>query len=156
MTEPHKQDLETISAEDFGRSLKGLGLNLLVRDVAGLVDFLVSVFDMTAHRQSEDFAIIAYGDQLFQIHADHTYHSHPLPSLLPENGARGGGIEIRLYNSDPDKAAQTAREHPHRCQILQEPTNKPHGLRECVILCENGFAWLPSRKLSDKEAAAAS
>ena len=142
---------EQISAEDFGRGLNGLGINILVHDVRSLVSFLVDVFEMTAHRVSDDFAIMVYDDQVFQVHADHTYHSHPLPSLLPESGVRGAGIEIRLYQTDPDKAAAAASDHPHKSHLLEEPTNKPHGLRECVILCENGYAWLPSRKLTDSE-----
>ena len=145
-------DLETVKAEDFGRSLGGLGVNILVRDVPATAAFLVGVFDMTAHRLSADFAIIRYGEDAFQLHADGTYHEHPLPSLLPEAGARGAGIELRLYDSDPDAAAARAAEAGHT--ILQPPTDKPHGLRECVILCRDGYAWLPSRRLTDAEAAA--
>ena len=90
-------NLDTVKAENFGRSLTGLGLNLLVRDVPGLSLFLADVFDMSVYRMSTDFAILKYSDALFQIHADHTYHSHPLPSLLPESGVRGGGIEAVRY-----------------------------------------------------------
>ena len=142
---------ETVSAADFGRSLRGLGLNMLVRDVTGLVSFLTEVFEMKAHRVSQDFAIMTYGDQVFQLHADHTYHSHPLPSLMPEAGARGAGIEIRMYQTDPDSAAARAANHAHQSHVLEAPMNKPHGLRECVIVCENGYAWLPSRELTDDE-----
>ncbi|MFQ5622943.1 MAG: glyoxalase [Paracoccaceae bacterium] len=140
-------DFETVDAADFGRSLSGIGINLLARDVPGLSSFLVEVLGMQAHRVNDDFAIIAYGAQVFQLHADHTYHSHPLPSLLPEAGARGAGIEIRIYDTDPDAAADRAAAHPHASTLLQPPTDKPHGLRECVILCENGYAWVPSRRL---------
>ncbi len=125
-----------------------------MRDVGRTVRFLVDVFGMRAFQPTEDFAIMTYGEQVFQLHADHTYHSHPLPSLLPENGPRGGGIEIHLYDSDPDRAAGDAAAHEHATTLLQEPTNKPHGLRECVIVCENGYAWLPSRQLTDDEVAA--
>ncbi len=147
-------DLATVGGAPFGQSLRGLGLNLLARDVQGLAGFLVKVFGMMAHRVSADFAILAYGDQLLQIHADHTYHSHPLPSLLPESGPRGGGVEIRLYDTDPDAAAARAEAHDHASVLLQAPVNKPHGLRECVLLCENGYAWLASRPLTDDEVAA--
>ncbi|MCB2139296.1 MAG: glyoxalase, partial [Rhodobacteraceae bacterium] len=75
-------DYETVSAEDFGRSLSGLGLNLLVRDVAAEAGFLSSVFEMSAHRQSRDFAIMSYHGEVFQLHADGTFGSHPLLSLL--------------------------------------------------------------------------
>ncbi|MCI2400497.1 glyoxalase [Aliiroseovarius subalbicans] len=145
-------DFETTTAEDFGASLTGLGINILTRDVRALSAFLVEVFEMTAHRISDDFAIMTYGGQVFQLHGDHTYHSHPLPSLLPEAGARGAGIELRLYGTDPDDAAVRAK--AFGATVLQAPENKPHGLRECVILSDEGYAWLPSRALSDEEAAA--
>ena len=138
-------DFDTVGAEDFGASLRGIGLNLLVRDVPGLCDVLGKVFGMRAYQVTEDFAIVTYDAQVFQLHGDGTYHSNPLLGLLPEAGARGAGIEIRLYDSDPDVAAEkglVAGMH-----LLQEPTDKPHGLRECYLLCENGYAWVPSRPL---------
>jgi catechol 2,3-dioxygenase-like lactoylglutathione lyase family enzyme len=139
-------DYETVDAGDFGRGLSGLTVNLLVRDVAREVAFLTAVFGMVAHRASDDFAIIEYSGQVFQLHADHTYHSNPLPSLLPEAGPRGGGIELRLHETDPEAAVDRARGIPG-ATILQEPADKPHGLREAYILCENGYAWVPSRRL---------
>jgi catechol 2,3-dioxygenase-like lactoylglutathione lyase family enzyme len=139
-------DYETVSAEAFGKSLSGIGLNILVRDVARTCAFLKSVFGLEAHRASVDFAIIRYGDAVFQIHADGTYHSNPLLGLLPENPPRGGGIEIRLYDSDPDLAARRAEAFD--AMILQPPTDKPHGLREAYILCDDGYAWVPSRPLA--------
>ena len=141
-------DYETVDADTFGKSLRGIGLNLLVKDVQSMAVFLRDVFGMKAHQVTGDFAIMTYGDDVFQLHSDGTYHSHPLPSLLPENGARGGGIEIRLYETDPDEAAGKAEAHSHASTIFEVPTDKPHGLRECFILCENGYAWVPSRRLS--------
>lgn len=61
-------DYETVAAGDFGRSLKGIGLNLVVRDVERLAAFLVDVFDMRAQRVSRDCAILTYGTQVMQIH----------------------------------------------------------------------------------------
>lgn len=136
-------DYENMDADSFGRGLKGIGLNLLVRDVAAEVAFLRSVFGMQAFQPTADFAIMAYGEQVFQLHSDGTYHSNPLLGMLPENPPRGGGIEIRLYDTDPEDAV--ARAEAHGGTILQEPTNKPHGLREAYILCENGYAWVPSQ-----------
>ena len=138
-------DYETISAEDFGASLKGIGLNLLVRSVKREAAFLETVFDMKAHRVSADFAIMTYGDQVFQLHSDETYHSNPLLGLLPENPPRGAGIEIRLYESDPEDIC--TRVEAAGGVILQMPTDKPHGLREAYVLCENGYAWVASSRL---------
>lgn len=138
-------DFEAVSPEDFGASLRGIGINILVRDVHAEASFLTTVFDMKVHRLSADFAIVLYGDQIFQLHSDGTYHSNPLLGLLPEQPPRGAGLEIRLYDTDPDIAAQKAEDAGGI--VLQNPTDKPHGLRECYILCENGYAWVASRPL---------
>lgn len=138
-------DYQSIKADAFGRSLRGIGLNLLVRDVPEQCAFLRDLFDMRAHQVSADFAIVTYGEQVFQLHSDGTYHSNPLLGLLPETPPRGAGIEIRLYDSDPDAAAKHAEAAGGT--LLQPPTDKPHGLRECYILCANGYAWVPSRPL---------
>lgn len=136
-------DYETIEAEPFGAGLRGLGLNLLVRDVPAECRFLETVFEMRSHQVTADFAIITYGDQVFQLHSDATYHANPLLGLVPEQPPRGAGLEIRLYDSDPEAAARRAE--AFGATILQAPTDKPHGLREAYILCENGYAWVPSR-----------
>ncbi len=136
-------DYESIDADSFGRSLRGLGLNLLVRDVKGACDFLSAVFEMKAHQVTADFAIVTYGAQVFQLHSDGTYHSNPLLGLLPEQPPRGAGIEIRLYDTDPDTAVTKAEAAGGT--ILQGPTDKPHGLREAYILDQDGYAWVPSR-----------
>lgn len=135
-------DYDNVGADVFGRSLRGMGVNLLVRDVLAQVSFLETVFGMKAHRVSADFAIILYGNQVFQLHSDSTYHSNPLLGLLPETPPRGAGIELRLYDSDPEVAC--AKAVAAGGTILQKPTDKPHGLREAYILCENGFSWVPS------------
>ena len=138
-------NFETVAAEDFGASLRGIGLNLLVRDVKREVAFLETVFGMKGHRVSSDFAIMAYGDQIFQLHSDGTYHSNPLLSLLPESPPRGTGVEIRLYESDPEEVC--AKAEAAGGMILQGPTDKPHGLKEAYVLCENGYAWVASRPI---------
>ncbi len=136
-------DYETVDAETFGAALRGIGLNLLVRDVKAECSFLETVFDMSSYQVTDDFAIVTYGEQVFQLHSDGTYHSNPLLGLLPEQPPRGAGIEIRLYDTDPEEAV--ARAEVAGGTILQAPADKPHGLREAYILCENGYAWVPSR-----------
>ena len=138
-------DFETVSAEEFGASLRGIGLNILVRDVMAHCAFLDAVFGLQSHRKSADFAIITYGNHVFQLHSDGTYHSNPLLGLMPENPPRGAGVEIRLYDTDPDDAAARAKDAGG--SILQAPADKPHGLREAYILCPDGYAWVPSRPL---------
>ncbi|XXK31292.1 glyoxalase [Rhodobacteraceae bacterium nBUS_24] len=138
-------DFETISADAFGASLRGLGVNILLSNVPRCVEFLTQVFEMRAHQASADFAIMAYQSQVFQLHSDATYSAHPLLPLLPENPPRGLGVELRLYDSDPDTAA--ARAETLGAMILQAPSDKPHGLRECAILGPDCYLWMPSRPL---------
>lgn len=139
-------DYETISADAFGASLRGLGLNLLVRDVTREVAFLTDVMELTAHRVSADFAILTYGDQVFQLHSDGTYANNALLGLLPELPPRGAGVELRLYDTDPDAAC--ARATASGAEVLAPPEDKPHGLREAYILSPDGYAWVPSRPLA--------
>lgn len=138
-------DYETVSAEDFGKTLRGIGLNILVRNVRSTAAFLVDIFDVGVHRLSDDFCIITYGEDVIQLHHDGTYHANPLLNMLPENPPRGVGIEIRFFDSDPDTAV--ARAQARGDVILQPPTEKPHGLREAYILCDDGYAWVPSRPI---------
>ena len=135
-------DLETISAEDFGRSLSGVGLNLLTRDTRALAAFLTDVFGLSAHRLSGDFVIIRHGDALIQLHADGTYHAHPLPQLIPENPPRGGGAQFYLFGIDPDASVARAETLDHT--VLEPPADKPHGLREATILSPDGYAFSPA------------
>jgi predicted enzyme related to lactoylglutathione lyase len=145
-------DYETVSAEDFGASLRGIGLNLLVRDVKTQVRFLEDVFGATGHRVTEDFAIMSYHGMIMQLHADQTYADHPLLGLVPENPPRGAGAQFHMFHTDPDEAAERAA--PAGGHVLQEPRDKPHGLRETFILCPDGYAWVASRPLSMDERAA--
>ena len=140
-------DYETIPAKDFGHALTGISVNLLVRDVRAEATFLTAVFGMQAHRLSADFAILLHAGQPFQLHSDATFAAHPLHGLLPESGPRGAGIELRLHEADPDMAAARVADFPDGV-LLQPPTDKTgHGLREAVILCPSGYAWVPSRRI---------
>ena len=99
-------DLDRIDAVAFGRSLRGLGLNLLVADVDRARAFHQTVFGWEAFQPTGDFAILRRpdGSAVLQLHADHTYHANPLAGLLPAAGPRGAGAELRLFT---DYAAAT-------------------------------------------------
>ena len=140
-------DYETAPAPVFGHSLTAISVNLLCRDVRAEVRFLTEVMGLTAHRVSADFAIVLHAGQPLQLHTDGTYANHPLPSLLPESGPRGGGIEIRLHEADPDICAARAAGFDG-AMVLQAPNDKtPHGLREATILSPSGYAFVPSRRI---------
>jgi hypothetical protein len=72
---------------------------------ARLADFLSEVFGLTAHRLSDDFAIVPHAGAMFQLHADGTYGAHPLLGLVPETPPRGAGAQFYLFGIDPDAAA---------------------------------------------------
>ena len=137
-------DYETVSADAFGRSLTGIGVNLLTRDVRALAAFLEQVFGLNAHRLSDDFAIITHGAAVFQLHHDGTYHSNPLPQLIPENPPRGGGAQFYLFGLDPDACVARAGDHV----VIEAPSDKPHGLREATILSPEGYAFSPAVSLA--------
>ena len=59
---------------------------------------------------------------------------------------RGAGVELRCYGIDPDAAEARARAKGHT--VLAGSEDKPHGLRECIILDDEGYAWVPGRALS--------
>lgn len=147
-------DYETVAATTFGQALTGITLNLLCRDVRREVAFLTSVLGLQAHRVSGDFAIVSHGAAVLQLHSDGSFAAHPLHALLPEAGPRGAGAEIRLHGIDPDGAAARA-EALAEATLLSKATDKPgHGLREAVILCPEGYAWVPSVALGTSSVSA--
>lgn len=137
-----EMDLETVPAEDFGRALTGIGVNLLSPDVRALAAFLNDVFGLPAYQLTDDFAIIRHGQMLMQLHSDGTYHSHPLLGVVPESPPRGGGLQLFLFGINPDEAAAKAEAAGH--MVLEPPADKPHGLREGTILSPEGYAFSPA------------
>lgn len=132
------------SASEYGRGLKGLGFNLLVTDVPGSVDFATRVLGATCLFNDTDFAALRWNGADFMFHADRAYRGHPLSGVVDGLAARGAGVELRLYDCDPDAAEARARELGFT--VLAGSIDKEHGLRECVILDEDGYAWVPTAK----------
>lgn len=139
-------DKEFMSADEYGRSLKGLGINLLVRDVGRSIAFAQDVLGARKVFADKDFAVLRYQNgptsAEWMLHADGTYHSNPLLGLLSDGQIRGIGAELRLYHCDPDAAVARAKALGHH--VLQNAADKPHGLREAFILDPDGYCWVPS------------
>ncbi len=133
-------EYQTVSAPDFGRSLRGVGLNLLCRDVGLMVSFLRDVLGLKVVRDTADFAIVLHDGAVFQLHADRTYGAHPVLSLLPETPPRGAGAQIYLFGLDPD--ACIGRADP--AMVIEPARDKPHGLREATLLSPDGYAFSPA------------
>lgn len=139
-------DLESVPPAEFGPSLRGLGVNLLCRDVQGMARFLEVVFGLSIHRESADFALARHDGVLMQLHSDATFGRHPLLALLPETPPRGAGLQLYLFGIDPDLAV--SRAEAAGGVVLEPPADKPHGLREATILSPEGYAFSPARALS--------
>ncbi len=128
-------------ADEYGRSLSGLTLNLLVEDVRKSLDFQVKVLGATVVYSDPDFAVVrGYGSE-WMLHADHTYDRHPVRIGANAAGQRGAGAELRLHGCDPDKAEEAAMEHGY--QVMVSAANKPHGLREAFLVDPDGYIWVP-------------
>jgi catechol 2,3-dioxygenase-like lactoylglutathione lyase family enzyme len=132
-----------MAADAYGRSLSGMGVNLLVRDIARAVAFQREVLGCTAVYADPDFAVMRHGGGEWMLHADHTFADHPLLALTGDGALRGVGVELRLYAADPDACEARARARGHT--VLAPCRDKPHGLRECVLIDPDGYAWVPSR-----------
>jgi catechol 2,3-dioxygenase-like lactoylglutathione lyase family enzyme len=130
-----------LSAADYGRSLKGVGFNLLVRDVRRAVTFATEVLGAISLHDDEDFAMMKLAGCDFMFHSDRTYRNNALIGLVKGLEGRGAGVELRVYGVDPDQAEARAR--AGGWTILAGSIDKPHGLRECIILDDEGYAWLP-------------
>jgi len=132
-----------MKAEDFGRSLPvGIGINLLVPEIAAMEAFCRDVLGATIVYADEDFAALTLLGSVFMLHADHSYSDNPMAGVIDGVEQRGTGIEIRVYGLDPDLAEARAREHGHL--VLAGSIDKPHGLRECHIVGPSSYVFVPS------------
>ena len=147
-----------MKADRMGRELTGFGVNLLVRQPVSHARDLALVLGLRLIRSELHFALLSWpvwgsdgaisGHHLLQLHSDASYADNPLPSLLPEFGVRGGGIELRLFGADPDTVVARAVQQPG-WGILAPPRDKPHGLREAYVTDTEGYCWVPSLALPE-------
>jgi len=128
-------------APAYGRSLCGLTLNLLVRDIATALPFHREVLGAEVIYSDPDFAVLRHAEAEWMLHADHTYLTHPLHATLATGETRGVGAELRLHGRDPDLAEAAARKLGYT--VLASTTDKPHGLREVYLLDADGYLWVP-------------
>lgn len=134
-------------AAAYGRSLRGLTLNLLVRDVPRALGFAREVLGVEPVYSDPDFAVLRHGGVEWMLHADHTYDKHPLHGSLAAGDPRGIGAELRVHDTDPDAAEAAARARGD--VVLAGATDKAHGLREVFILDPDGYLWAIDRPLPE-------
>ena len=129
----------SVSAADHGRSLTGLSLNLLVRDIERSLPFYTGVLGFTDLHHDPDFAALEREGVRLMLHADHTYAAQPWAPRLLEKGKRGFGAEIRILGIDPDAAEKRARAAGHT--VLHATREWPHGWRDVVLEDPDGYTF---------------
>lgn len=130
-------------ADAFGRTLTGFGVNLLVRDIDASVAFATRVLGAVVIYADADFAALRHRSAEWLLHADHTYEDNPLLGFVGGEIGRGAGVELRLYQCDPDAAEAAARAQGYI--VLAGAADKPHGLREAYLIDADGYCWVVSR-----------
>lgn len=137
-----------MDAGEFGRNLpRGIGVNLLVRDMDAQIVFCRDVLGAMVLYFDEDFAAVELSGSVFMLHCDHTYADHPMHGIVGGVEVRGQGVEIRVYGLDPDKIEARVGQNSDCCTMLSGSADKPHGLRECHIIGPEGYVWVPSATL---------
>ena len=134
-----------MTGREYGQSLIGLTLNLLVRDIDAAVEFQRKVLGAEVIYSDPDFAVLSgYGAE-WMLHADHTYEEHPMGKTVDRENLRGAGAELRLHGRDPDAAENAAREMG--LEVISPATDKGHGLREAYIRDADGYVWVPDVRI---------
>ena len=128
-------------APDYGRTLRGLTVNLLVRNIDQALVFQRLVLRADVVYADPDIAVVRGYDGEWMLHADHTYRGHPLLDEVTAVTARGIGAELRLHGCDPDAAVAAATANDFI--VVSDPEDKPHGLREAYIADSDGYIWVP-------------
>ena len=133
-------------APRYARTLKGLTVNLLVRDIAAALPFHRQVLGATLIYSDPDIAVLRGTDAEWMLQADHTYDAHPLHAALVKATSRGLGAELRLHGRDPDEAEKHARRLGF--DVIEASADKAHGLREVFLRDADGYVWVPDVPLA--------
>ncbi len=142
-TELPPKGVDKPDAAAFGKGLAaGIGVNLLVQDIARALRFQIAVLAAEVTYWDDDFAIVGAAGTVWMLHHDRTYHSHPLGGIARGADGRGAGAELRIYGRDPDLAE--AAVIGAGGTVLAGSADKPHGLREAYLLDADGYLWVPS------------
>jgi catechol 2,3-dioxygenase-like lactoylglutathione lyase family enzyme len=134
-----------MTGREYGQSLTGLSINLLVTDIESAVKFQQKVLGAEVIYSDPDFAVLSgYGAE-WMLHADHTYEEHPMGKTVQGDQLRGAGAELRVHGCDPDAAEAAAKELG--LEVISPATDKGHGLREVYIRDADGYIWVPDVKI---------
>src|SRR3989442_11402943 len=101
----------------YGRTLAGLTVKLIVRDVARSIPFYTDVLGFKALYGDEDYAALERDGMRLQLHADHAYDGMPWAQELAAGGCRGVRPESPSVGRDPPGADRAARARGDRVVI---------------------------------------
>ena len=138
-----------MAASEYSRTLKGLTLNYLVKEIEPALNFAQEVLAAEVVYSDLDFAVLSANGAEWMLHADHTYDKHPMGDTVSTGAARGAGIEIRLHGCDPDAAEQAARNEGY--EVMSPATDMGHGVREAFIRDTDVYVWVPDVLLPEQE-----
>ena len=134
-----------MASDAYGKTLTGLSLNLIVRDMRKSVPFYRDVLGMTVHYSDEDMAALQLDATQIVLHADHTYDLQPWAPRLREAGKRGLGAEIRILGIDPDAAERRAKQRG--ATVLLAARDWPHGWRDVILEDPDGYTFAVGKAL---------
>ena len=126
-------------AREYGPTLIGLSVNLIVRDPRRSLPFYTEILGFRALYSDVDFAALERDGMRLMLHADHAYDGVPWIDRVAGAAKRGSGAEIRILGVDPDRAAALAREHGYH--VLYGPLTKAHGWREVHLEDPDGYIF---------------
>ncbi len=128
--------------DEYGRSLTGFMLNILVKDMDKAMEFHQQVLGVDVFYSDPDISIVSWQGHQWMIHSDHTYDKHAMYQHIQGVSTRGVGAEFRLHGRNPDEAEAQARKLGYT--ILVPTKDQPdHGLREAHIMDADGYIWVP-------------
>jgi len=139
-----------MTASEYGATLAGASLNLIVRDVGAAAGFYRELLGFEELYSDADFAALEGHGLKLQLHADHTWEHMPWHARLASGERRGLGVELRILGLDPDQLERRAREAG--ATLMLPATDFPgHGWRECYLEDPDGYLWVAGRLLGSNE-----
>lgn len=134
-----------MNAAEYGRTLHGLSLNLIVRDLGRSLPFYTEALGFRVLHRTAEYAALEREGIHVQLHVDRTYERMPWAGELSSGARRGLGAEIRLLGFDPDAVERAASEHG--TVLLPTASRESHGWRDCVVADPDGYTFAVGQAL---------